>query len=73
MYEQTAVTAVKCTGVKLSVACSFQQVVTWFAETVVRFLPKIFQAFLMSATLSEDVMSLKKLILRNPVSFTLFY
>ena len=32
------------------------------------FLPQIFQAFLMSATLSEDVLSLKKLILHNPVS-----
>jgi len=31
------------------------------------FLPKIYQAFLMSATLSEQVLSLKKLILHNPV------
>jgi len=40
-----------------------------FCIVTVRYLPKIFQAFLMSATLSEEVMSLKKLILRNPVSF----
>lgn len=36
-------------------------------RSLLTFLPKIFQSFLMSATLSEDVMSLKKLILRNPV------
>ncbi|KAL3864231.1 hypothetical protein ACJMK2_005935 [Sinanodonta woodiana] len=30
-------------------------------------IPKIYQAFLMSATLSGDVMSLKKMVLHNPV------
>ncbi|XP_025095256.1 probable ATP-dependent RNA helicase DDX56 [Pomacea canaliculata] len=30
-------------------------------------LPKIYQAFLMSATMSEDVKDLKKLVLHNPV------
>lgn len=30
-------------------------------------LPKIYQAFLMSATLSEDVRALKKMVLHNPV------
>lgn len=30
-------------------------------------LPKIYQSFLMSATLSEDVQSLKELLLHNPV------
>lgn len=32
-----------------------------------RFLPKIYQAVLASATLSEDVLELKKLLLRNAV------
>lgn len=31
-------------------------------------LPKIYQAFLMSATLSDDVQALKELVLHNPVS-----
>ena len=34
-----------------------------------RDLPRIYQAFLMSATLSEDVKALKKMVLHNPVSF----
>lgn len=32
------------------------------------FLPKVFQSFLMSATMTEDVEALKGLVLRNPVS-----
>lgn len=31
-------------------------------------LPKIYQAFLMSATLNNDVQALKELVLHNPVS-----
>lgn len=31
-------------------------------------LPKIYQSFLMSATLSEDVQALKELLLHNPVT-----
>lgn len=31
------------------------------------FLPKVFQSFLMSATMTEDVEALKGLALRNPV------
>lgn len=31
-------------------------------------LPRIYQAILMSATLSPDVVTLKKLVLHNPVS-----
>lgn len=31
------------------------------------FLPKVFQSFLMSATMTEDVEMLKSLTLRNPV------
>ncbi|XP_047991943.1 probable ATP-dependent RNA helicase DDX56 [Leguminivora glycinivorella] len=34
-------------------------------------LPKIYQAVLASATLSEDVLSLKKIVLRNPVTLKL--
>ncbi|CAG9562198.1 unnamed protein product [Danaus chrysippus] len=34
-------------------------------------LPKIFQAVLASATLSDDVLSLKKIVLRNPVTLKL--
>ncbi|KAJ8339482.1 hypothetical protein SKAU_G00362680 [Synaphobranchus kaupii] len=34
-------------------------------------LPKIYQAFLMSATLNEDVQSLKELVLHNPVTLKL--
>ena len=30
-------------------------------------LPKVFQSFLMSATMTEDVETLKGLVLRNPV------
>jgi ATP-dependent RNA helicase DDX56/DBP9 len=40
------------------------------------YLPKIFQSFLMSATMTEDVEVLKGLTLRNPVSlytYILFY
>ncbi|XP_074641744.1 putative ATP-dependent RNA helicase DDX56 isoform X2 [Tubulanus polymorphus] len=36
-------------------------------KQILKYLPKIFQSFLMSATLSEDVKSLKKLVLHNPV------
>lgn len=36
-----------------------------------RYLPKIYQAILASATLSEDVKSLKSLILHNPVTLKL--
>ncbi len=32
------------------------------------FLPKVFQSFLMSATMTEDVETLKGLTLRSPVS-----
>lgn len=31
-------------------------------------LPKIYQSFLMSATLTEDVQALKELLLHNPVT-----
>lgn len=33
------------------------------------FLPKVYQSFLMSATMTEDVEMLKGLTLRNPVSY----
>ncbi|XP_078358933.1 putative ATP-dependent RNA helicase DDX56 [Oculina patagonica] len=36
-------------------------------KTLLSHLPKIYQSFLMSATLSEDVTALKKLVLHNPV------
>jgi ATP-dependent RNA helicase DDX56/DBP9 len=36
------------------------------------FLPKVFQSFLMSATMTEDVEMLKGLILRNPVCWPTF-
>ena len=35
-------------------------------------LPKVFQSFLMSATMTEDVEALKGLALRNPVWFTIY-
>ncbi|CAG9125790.1 unnamed protein product [Plutella xylostella] len=35
------------------------------------FLPKIYQSVLASATLSDDVLSLKKIVLRNPVTLKL--
>lgn len=35
------------------------------------YLPKIYQAVLASATLSDDVLSLKKIVLRNPVTLKL--
>lgn len=34
---------------------------------ILTFLPSIYQAFLMSATLSEDVKAIKRLVLHNPV------
>lgn len=34
------------------------------------FLPKVYQSFLMSATMTDDVEALKGLALRNPVSST---
>ncbi|VDI33479.1 ATP-dependent RNA helicase DDX56/DBP9 [Mytilus galloprovincialis] len=36
-------------------------------KAIIKQLPKIYQAFLMSATLSDDVLSLKKLVLHNAV------
>jgi ATP-dependent RNA helicase DDX56/DBP9 len=36
------------------------------------YLPKIFQSFLMSATMTEDVEVLKGLTLRNPVSLYIY-
>lgn len=36
-------------------------------KAVLKFLPKLYQAVLASATLSEDVLSLKHLVLRHPV------
>ncbi|XP_063433456.1 probable ATP-dependent RNA helicase DDX56 [Mytilus trossulus] len=36
-------------------------------KAIMKQLPKIYQAFLMSATLSDDVLSLKKLVLHNAV------
>lgn len=36
------------------------------------YLPKVFQSFLMSATMTEDVELLKGLTLRNPVSLPPF-
>jgi ATP-dependent RNA helicase DDX56/DBP9 len=40
-------------------------------KKLVPFLPQICQSFLMSATLSEDVKTLKKLMLHNPVTLKL--
>jgi len=40
-------------------------------KALVQHFPKIFQAFLMSATLNEDVKLLKKLFLHNPVTLKL--
>ena len=36
------------------------------------YLPKVFQSFLMSATMTKDVEALKGLVLRNPVSYIVF-
>lgn len=35
------------------------------------YLPKVYQSFLMSATMTKDVEKLKGLVLRNPVSILL--
>lgn len=57
--------------IKLFLFCSLIQ--RYFKITIVLFfflpshLPKIYQSFLMSATLSEDVQALKELLLHNPV------
>ncbi|XP_028391173.1 probable ATP-dependent RNA helicase DDX56 [Dendronephthya gigantea] len=40
-------------------------------KTLLSHLPKIYQAFLMSATLSEEVKELKKIVLQNPVTLKL--
>ncbi|XP_077478619.1 putative ATP-dependent RNA helicase DDX56 [Stigmatopora argus] len=40
-------------------------------KTLLCHLPKIYQSFLMSATLSEDVVALKELLLHNPVTLKL--
>ena len=37
------------------------------------FLPKVYQSFLMSATMTEDVEMLKGLALRNPVGLSFIY
>ncbi|GLH16984.1 Eukaryotic initiation factor 4A, partial [Gryllus bimaculatus] len=38
---------------------------------IVRYLPSVYQAALASATLSEDVLNLKRLVLHNPVTLKL--
>ncbi|KAL4120834.1 hypothetical protein QTP88_013452 [Uroleucon formosanum] len=40
-------------------------------KEVIKFLPKTYQAVLASATLSEDVLALKKLLLRNAITLKL--
>ncbi|XP_025415265.1 probable ATP-dependent RNA helicase DDX56 isoform X3 [Sipha flava] len=40
-------------------------------KEIIKYLPKVYQAVLASATLSEDVLELKKLILRNAVTLKL--
>lgn len=40
-------------------------------KMLLSYLPKIYQAFLMSATLSQEVQELKKLVLQNPVTLKL--
>ncbi|XP_038071107.1 probable ATP-dependent RNA helicase DDX56 [Patiria miniata] len=40
-------------------------------KALLPFLPKIYQAFLMSATLSDEVVALKKLVLHNPITLKL--
>ncbi|XP_013144056.1 PREDICTED: ATP-dependent RNA helicase DBP9 [Papilio polytes] len=40
-------------------------------KELLSYLPKIYQAVLASATLSDDVLSLKKIVLRNPVTLKL--
>ena len=37
------------------------------------FLPKVYQSFLMSATMTKDVEELKGLVLRNPVRASLLF
>lgn len=37
------------------------------------YLPKVYQSFLMSATMTKDVEKLKGLVLRNPVSILLVH
>ncbi|KAK2823261.1 hypothetical protein Q7C36_019861 [Tachysurus vachellii] len=41
------------------------------AKSLICHLPKIYQAFLMSATLTDDVQALKELVLHNPVTLKL--
>ncbi|KAJ8880913.1 hypothetical protein PR048_017386 [Dryococelus australis] len=40
-------------------------------QKVLKYLPRLYQAVLASATLSQDVLSLKKLVLHNPVTLKL--
>ncbi|XP_022080556.1 probable ATP-dependent RNA helicase DDX56 [Acanthaster planci] len=40
-------------------------------KALLPFLPKIYQAFLMSATLSDEVVALKRLVLHNPITLKL--
>ena len=40
-------------------------------KKLIKFLPKVYQAYLMSATLSEEVNDMKKQLLRNPVTIRL--
>lgn len=40
-------------------------------KTLLGYLPKIYQAFLMSATLTDEVKDLKKLVLHNPITLKL--
>lgn len=47
----------------------FHQNMIYFC--IFRYLPKLYQAILASATLSDDVKSLKGLVLHNPVTLKL--
>jgi ATP-dependent RNA helicase DDX56/DBP9 len=40
-------------------------------QEVATYFPKVYQSFLMSATLNKDLDSLRKLILHNPVRFSI--
>ena len=52
-----------------TIVSGFSKLLAIIYVLMCRDLPQIYQAFLMSATLSEDVKALKKMVLHNPVSY----
>lgn len=66
-YNNKRVTFATFPHVLLHYFCYLKMYIIIFLLCFTSHLPKIYQSFLMSATLTEDVQALKELLLHNPV------